>query len=311
MRKAWLLVGVIAVWWWMRDAPAPQHRVQAAVVPGGFAMLVGDQVIELDANAKVQRKRTLRQGGDVRLVGTRGGAAIGWRDGKHVKLAVLDADGAPKDVSTWGTNAIALCDGAATNEYRFGVGWLEGDGRVWFVHGPAQREIASASAVKPSWCALASAEENIALLWRDGQRLMLNFCTRKECTNLVIKLPIDAKETLLGYGCVRDACLFATRDKHGTTKLYRVDERGRVLVKPLDVATRDTAVEVVGAGRRAFAISYVAKDGQVTIQRVTIDAGLGEVWHFNDTDRAPSLAWRAGKLLVAEHGGKAYVLDVQ
>lgn len=311
MRKAWLLVAAVAVWWWMRggDDVSHPHRVQAAVLGNGFAMLVNGEVIQLDTGAKVTHRTRLQHTGDVRFVGTRGGPAIGWKDGKNVKLAKVDKDGGPRDVSTWGKHVVMLCDNAASNEHRFGVGWLEADNSIWFVHGPVQRNVLP-SDVKPSWCGIASAEENIVLLWRDGQRLMMSFCTRKECSGLVVKVPIDPKETLLGYGCVRDACLFATRDKHGTTKLHRVNERGRAVVKTLEHATRDTAVVVVGVGRSAFAVSYMANDGQATIQRITTDLAFGEVWHFADTDRAPSLAWSAGKLLVAEQGGKAHVLAI-
>jgi hypothetical protein len=311
MRKAWLLVGAIAIWWWMRggDAPPAPHRVQAAALPGGFAMLVDGEVVVLDTQAKVTQRARLQHSGEVRFVGMRKGPGIGWKDGRYLKLARITKDGTLAEPSVWGKEVVALCDNAATNDYRFGVAWLESNDTIWFVHGPTKSNLLP-SDIKPSWCGIASAEDNIALLFRDGQRTYLNLCTPKGCSSLILKLQIDPKETLLGYGCVRDACLFATRDKHGTTKLYRVDERGRMVTKPLEGATRDTVVAVVGAGRNAFAISYMAKDGRATIQRITKDLGFAQVWHFTDTDRAPSLAWNAGKLLVAEQSGKAYVLDL-
>lgn len=271
-------------------------------------MLVDGDVVALDTRGHVTHRTRLQHRGDVRFVGTRGGPAIGWKDDTKVKLAWIDTDGALRDVSTWGRKVVMLCDNAASNEHRFGVGWLESDNSLWFVHGPVQRT-ALPSDIKPSWCGIAAAEENIALLWREGQRLLMNFCTRKQCSGLTVKVPIDPKETVLGYGCVRDACLFATRDKHGTAKLHRVNERGREVVNTLDAAARDTAVAVVGAGRSAFALSFVAKDGRATIQRVTTELAFAEVWHF-PTDRAPSLAWNAGKLLVADQSGKAYVLQL-
>ena len=316
MRKRWIAVfGVVGLWWWWGDEPASHpHRPQAAVLADGFAVLADKHVAEYDREGNKQHEMALRlERGNVRFVGTRAGAAVGWQDGKKLKLAVLDSDGNTTDDSTWGKNVKQLCDGAATNEHRFGVGWLEGDGGVWFVHGPMNRLAAEVidrvelPTTKATWCSIASAEQNIALLWREGARILMNFCTKKECTGLVVKVPIDVKDTFLGYGCVRDACLFATRDKHGTTKLHRVPEKGRTLVKALEHARPDSQVSIVGAGTRAFAIAYVSTDGNATIQRVATDGGLTNVWHFN-AEVVPSLAWANDKLFVAMPSRDAWVL---
>lgn len=313
-RTAAALVTIAGIWWWRRDAAPPPHphRTQAAVLADGFAVLADRRMIELDRKGRVQHETTLRlDRRDVRFVGTRAGSAVGWQDGKQVKLAILDADGNPDDVSSWGKRVQKLCDGAATNEHRFGVGWLEADGRVWFVHGPLDRmtvaSLVEPPAAKASWCGIASAEQNVALLWREGSRLLMNFCTRKQCTSLVVKVPIDTRDALLGYGCVRDSCLFATRDKHGTTKLHRVTERGRAIVKTLEHATPDTAVSIVGAGTRGFALAYRSNDGRTTIQRVGVDGALANVGHLEASD-PPSLAWAGGRLLVALPSGETRVL---
>ncbi len=290
----------------------------------GFAALVcprdghdSRRVVEYERDGERREEAPLRlDRGDVRLVGTRVGAAVGWQDGKRFKLAILDHDGNPDDTSTWGKNVRQLCDGAASNEYRFGVGWLESDGRVWFVHGPVgDRTLAfdavmaaDAAATAPSWCGIASAEQNVALLWRDGARLLMNFCTAKKCTTLVVKVPIESKDTLLGYGCVRDACLFATRDKAGTTKLTRVTERGKSIVKTLEHATAETPVAIVGAGQGAFAVSYLAKDGLATIHRVTTELTFTHGWHFNE-DGPGKLAYAEGKLFAVFPSGHAHVVD--
>ena len=314
-----MALAVVGGIWWLRGDEEkrahPHPRVQIGVLADGFTMLAKKHVIELDREGAKQHEMPLRVDGDVRIVGTRAGTALGWQDGKKLKLATLDTDGKPDEVTTWGKKVVRLCDGAASNEVRFGVGWLESDGRVWFVHGPLARIAGEVTTsfelpVKADWCGIASAEQNVALLWREGSRLVLNFCGRKECSGLVTKVPIDTKDTLLGYGCVRDSCLFATRDKQGTTKLHRVTEKGRAIVKTLEHAMPDSPVAVVGAGTRAFAIAYVATDGRATIQRFTVDGSFSNVWHFDAVKQAPSLAWADGNLLVALQSGDVYVLKM-
>lgn len=320
MRKRWFLVPGLLVWWFHGDkdlTPPHPHPPQAAVLSDGFGVLADKHVREYDRAGNRRSDVALRlPRGDVRFAGTRGGPAVGWQDGKKFKLAIVDEDGTPRDESVWGKNVKQLCDGAATNEYRFGIGFLEGDGKVWFVHGPMDRmadepaaHVLAPPTTKPSWCAVVSAEQNIALLFREGSRLLMNFCSRKQCDSLVVKVPIDTKDTLLGYGCVQDSCLFATRDKHGTTKLHRVTNKGRTISRALEHARPDSAVSIVGAGTRAFAIAYASTDGNATIQRVAVDGTFGNVWHFHG-DAVPALAWAANKLFVALPSRDAWVLDL-
>jgi hypothetical protein len=319
MRKRWVVVLVLLVWWIRRDrdlTPASHpHAPQAAVLSDGFGVLADKRIREFDRAGNVTHDMPLRlEHGNVRFVGTSHGAAVGWRDDKRFKLAILDGDGNPREPSVWGRNVKQLCDGAASNEHRFGIAFLEGDGAVWFIHGPMNgfsdgRELVETSVTNPTWCGIASARESIVLLWRDGQRLLMNFCTRKQCDGLAVRVQIDVKDTLLGYGCVQDSCLFASRDKHGTTKLLRVTNKGRSLVKSLEHARPDTAVSIVGAGSRAFAIAYIANDGNTAIQRVAVDGTFSNVWHWNGAV-VPSLAWAKDKLFVAMPSRDAWVLDL-
>lgn len=318
MRKRWIaVVGLVGIWWWQRggDEPVHPHRPQAAVLGDGFALLAGKQVVELDRAGNKQHEMTLKLDREVRFVGSRAGSTVGYLDGKKFKLAVLDSDGNTDSTSTWGKNVKELCYGRATNEYRFGVGFLEADGKIWFVHGPMDRMAADTiqafevPAVKPQWCAIASAEQNIALLWREGSRILMNFCTKKQCSSLVVKVPIRVEDRMLAFGCVQDSCLFATRDKHGTTTLHRVTEKGRAITRALEHARPDSPVSIVGAGTRAFAIAYVATDNNVAVQRVAVDGTFTNVWHFSG-EPAPSLAWANGKLLVATPSRSAWVLDM-
>lgn len=319
MRKRWIAIGLLFGVWWLRgDEPRARHphAPQAAVLSDGFAVMAAKMMREYDrAGTRTHETAVRLPDANVRFVGTRGGPAIGWLKDKKLALALVDEDGEPRDTATWGKRVKMLCDGQATNEHRFGVGFLEGDGKVWFVHGPVDRLSADATSIleppvtNASWCGVASAEQNIALLFREGARLLMNFCSRKQCDSLVVKVPVDTKDTLLGYGCVQDSCLFATRDKHGTTTLHRVTNKGRAIKRQLEHARPDSPVSIVGAGTRAFAIAYVATDNNAAIQRVAVDGTFTNVWHWNG-EVVPGLAWAAGKLFVAMPSRDAWVLDM-
>lgn len=319
--KWWVVVGVAGVWWWRGGGePSTAPTVQAAVLSKGFAAVVSPptsdarrRVVELDRTGKTTHEMPLQLDGEVRLVGTSAGTAVGWKDGKKIKLGILDSEGKPEDPSSWGKRAQRLCDGVASNEHRFGVGWLEGDGGIWFVGGPVRRmfdePIDAAgieTATKVTWCGIASADDEVVLLWRDGKKLLMNFCA-KQCSPQVSKVPIDPDHQLLGFGCARASCLFAARDKAGAVKLYRANENGRTISRPLDGVRGDT-MPIIGAGPGAFAIAYPTKDNEVTIQRITVDLETTHDWHF-DAGGVPGLAWAGDRLLVAQPGA-FHVLDV-
>jgi hypothetical protein len=316
---------VVAGWWIVRGdddrAAAPPARLQAAVIADGFALLDGDarRVVELDRGAVPRHEMRLRLDTEVRLVGTKTRTAVGWQDGRRVKFGDLDGDGNPEDVSTWGTHVTRLCDGAATSEHRFGIGWLESNGVVHVINGPASGSAEAANLAAPAaaaapaanvtWCGVASAEHKVALVWRDGDRWHMSLCAAKRC-GLAVRLPIEKTDTLLGFGCVADGCLFATRDQHGAAVLSRVTERAKIITKPLEPPRADTAVSIVGAGGKAFAVAYAGADGRTTVRRITVDGAFTGVWHFDDAADAPSLAWARGTLLVALTAERMYALDM-
>jgi len=312
-RSTWLwVVLAVAVVYWRRgdDGPAPNARVQVGVLPRGFVALSGGRIVELDRDGNKQHDMPLRLDADVRLIGTSFGTVVGWQAGKQVRLGLLDNDGNIEEESAWGKKVVRLCDGAATNERRYGIGWLESDGRMWFVHG----NMAAADgpvfevAAKATWCGIASADEDIALMWRDGKKLLLNFCGAKQCRGYASRVPLPAGANLIGFGCARDACTFATRDGKGV-RLHRVNDNGRATGVALDDATPSTVVSVVGAGARAFAVAYVS-DAGATIRRMTFDGKLTGVWHFDGETQAPTLSWADGRLLVATQRGAYHVLDM-
>lgn len=122
-------------------------ELQSAVTGDGF--LVAQQVAKGRNVLAVGRDGThhhlaeVAREGDVRVDGTTAGPTAGYQDGRRVRLTRI-ADG--EDLGMWGTKPRRLCDGVASNDQRFAVGWLEDDGRVWIVHGPTSRSRTSALA---------------------------------------------------------------------------------------------------------------------------------------------------------------------
>src|SRR5436190_3976389 len=108
--KRWLVVvALIGIWWLRRgEEAAHPHPVQAAVLADGFALLSGKRVIEFDRGGTKQHEMQVKHEGDIRFAGTRVGPAIGWKDGKKMKLAILDGNG-EEDVSSWGKSVTRLC----------------------------------------------------------------------------------------------------------------------------------------------------------------------------------------------------------
>lgn len=318
MRRKRLIVGVLAAAsvWWLRhgDRPASpvyeRPRLQAAVLSNGFAALVrprdvhdSRRVIEVDRDGKSKwLDKVPRVPGDVRLVGTRAGVMLGWKEDHRLKLATLDVDGVPDQVSRWGKNVETLCDGAASNEHRFAVGWLDTDNRVSFVSGPLGGAIDSmtpaAVSGKVTWCGIASAARNVAVFQRDADRLTMMFCGAKTCSNF-ITVPIGADDKILGYGCIADSCLVAARDRHlDTIKLHHVSSTGREIVKTLDNATLGTLASIVGVGMHAFAVAYMTQDGHALVRRFTVDSAMTDQWGDSRADEAPTIAWAADKLFI-------------
>lgn len=279
---------------------------QAAVLADGFALHDGHRVVEVDRQGKQRKQHTLSHDDELRMIGTPRGPVAGWLESKKLKLVEV---GTGKD-SIWGKSARMLCDGSATNDERFAVGWLEADDTIWYVHGDMQRrsgEIAQvgeplsiASTDRKGWCGIASAKDLIALFWRDRDRLFIATCTRKKCSGLPASVALGRQETLLGFGCVRDACLLAARDRNKEPRLFYVTESGATKwTKPL--ATNVHEVSIVGAGDRAFAVGFVGASGTEVV-RVERSGNMVPVWKGPSGKHAPALAWSRDQLFVG-HGG--------
>lgn len=312
MRNLALVAVIVGAWWLWRDEPrrASPARVQAAVLRDGFAVLAGPRLGVYGRDGAARGEATLRlDRAELRLVGTRVGAAVGWLEGGRVVLGQVRADGKVEIDSSWGKRVTRLCDGAASNEHRFGIAWAEPDGRVWVVHGPVvpaalaleAPAVATATAGK-AWCGVASADQDVALFWRERNALQFELCSTKKCSGFPVRVPVGARDTVVGFGCADKACVIAARDGAGAVQLHRVSERGRKAVQVLDGAAAGTPVTITGAGPRAVAIAYLATSGRVAVRRVSLDGAVADVTTL-DGGQVPSLAWADGRLLVAPPAG--------
>jgi hypothetical protein len=284
--------------------PLALPDLQVGVLGDGFVAAVptpgGVRVIELAANGETRRGHDVAVDGDARVVGTTAGAAVGVLDGGALHLVSASTG---EDLGAWGRNARRLCDGAASNAARFGVAWLDGDDKVWVVHGPTARpepELA-ATAAAPTWCGVASAGDNLMLMWRDRARLYFNTCTRTSCRGPVSSLDLDARVALLGVGCVDNGCLIATRKPDQPAQLQLVTPAGSIKWRaPLDTAAPTVSIAgtdrgfVVGCGITTGLVRAVSRDGK----------SITELWRG---DGAPIVAWARGRVLIARRLGDALV----
>lgn len=297
---------------------ATRGELQAAVTGDGF--LVAQQVPgarkvwTVGRDGSQQHHAEFVHAGDVRIVGTTAGPTAGFQDGKRLRLSRI-ADG--RDLGMWGTNVRALCDGVASNDKRFAVGWLEGDGRVWIVHGPTSKarqsavmslsdtavsdELAVAS--EPTWCGVASAGDKVALFWRDRDRMLFQMCTAKRCGGLAASVPLPRNNVILGMGCLRNACMIAHRDQRGTAAVTYLTESGSAKwSRPIE--TDATTVSVIGAGDNAFAVGFANRScGHVL--RFDRKGTSTQPWRGSVSSGVPQLAWSAGYLLVAHYTNDA------
>lgn len=319
MRRFWIAVAIVGAWLWWRGDDTPDRatdyvtenlELRAAVLRNGFALHAAGQphrVREIDRKGATRTEHVVPRADEIRVVGTRNGATAAWLDNKKVRLVALDKD---RELGVWGKSARTLCEGVASNDERFGVGWLEFDDSVWFVHGPTtvETEIAEPAIDEPvlaaqadakSWCGLASAGPNVALMWRDRDRLFVNMCTKKKCAALPGAVAFRRDQVLLGFGCLRNGCLLAARDPRGATRLQYITESGSTKwTKPLP--TKELAVSIVGAGDRAFAVGYVGDHGAEVLRVEPKSGGVTSVWQGSAAAGIPALAWSRDQLLVGQ-----------
>lgn len=321
MRWLAVLLGLVLVVRWCRAddaAIAPGGSgLQAAVLRDGFAVMedTGERhVLELDRDGHRRRRLAVPVTTEARVVGASAGTAIGFVDGGKLKVALVTGDGKLGKPSTWGRSVQRLCDGAATNEHRFAIGWLERDGGMGVVHGPT-RKASAAGVIDPSqvepagrstWCAVTSAGDHIAVFWREGTRTFMSMCNVKGCLDAV-RVPVDKKDEVLAVGCLVHGCVIALRGPQGEARVGWMSDRGKVgWVKPLPTTS---AVTIVGAGSRALALGFVSAEGAQVV-RISREGSMSRAWADPSARRIPAIAWAGDHLLVAARDGSGVATEV-
>ena len=304
MRKLLVVAAIAIVWLWWTRTPAELGVPQTLVLVDGFGIVDGPDtgrvLVKLDRDGAQQSRVELATiAPDIRVVGGRNGPLAVSIDRGKIALHAIRDDGSLGRREEFGNKATMLCEGAATNEARFGVAWMEKDGRIWVVHGPVTEAVASdddTDLPKSTWCGVASAGDDIALLWADGKKIKQNNCDRRSCRNTVAKIAIDSKQ-LVGFGCVFDGCLFATRDG----KVTAFDQRGtKRWTRDLPDVRAGDRVSIAG-GKQRFAVGYHTTSGAAVV-RFDLSGNATTVWN-DSADQAPVLAVSRDRLAISYHRG--------
>ncbi len=309
-----LCVATYAVWPSQTNVDRPSV-LQAAVLSDGFAAIDGPRhrIVELDGDGDARVEHAIDElPADTRVVGKSGSVGVIWKAGKRIAIAAVDD--LPRR-TLLGKSVHHVCEGTATDDRRFGVAWTEQDGTVWLLWGPASDRIDETTAAdiavpaslepatgkQPAFCGIASGDDQVVLLWRDGKRTFVTRC-RHDCQRYPTRAAIDPAREILGFGCTREACLVATRNDQHVIEVTWLDRKGKaVWTKPLPSACRDTTVTIVGAGAK-IAIAYsLGPEPLVTL--VDRAGTLKPSWQGGgDPDTVPGLAWSSHDgLLVAYH----------
>jgi len=315
MRKLVVASVLVVGWWWWHDRGSSvelETRPHTFVLGDRFGVVDGPDTNRtmtiLDrAGERVRKVELDPLAPDIRMVGTGGGPAAVWIDAGKIVFQMIGSDGRRGASEKFGSKAAMLCEGSASNEQRFGVGWMEKDGRIWFVHGngaASAESVAAASvddgdadAPKPKWCGIASADEDIALVWPDGNKLAVNMCSRKRCESTVTTIKVDPA-SVRGFGCIYDGCLVATSD--GNVSLFSLKKGKKLWTRELPGARRGERMPI--AGRNGQLVVAYQSDGFVQAVRVDATGDLVTLLHADgDT---PSVALARDRVIVAlrHHG---------
>lgn len=304
--------------------------LQPAVLRDGFAVLEGGEgrhVVELDPSGVRRRRSAIPTVTDTRVIGMSVGAGVAFVQGKKIHLAKIEGDGTLGRAQTFGVSVRTMCYGLASNDQRWAVGWLEDkDDRFWFVHGPTQK--AGAGAVEGmavgmsspdgdattapiTWCAVASANEYVALIYRLDAKVFVNMCSKKECANFQTRAPVDPRDEVHAIACQMDGCVFALRTREGAAHLVAFDLRGKTTwTKKLAHATPDSRLQLAAAGDRAYLLSLDTHEGPV-VERILAKTGsTARAWHGVPALTPPAVTWSAGHALLAYWDGDALGTEV-
>jgi hypothetical protein len=138
--------------------------------------------------------------------------------------------------------------------------------------------------------------------------MAFTMCSKKRCSTLSASFPLDRKLPVLGFGCLRNACLIATRDAAGAARVTLFTQTGRSKwTRPLP--TTAESVSIVGVGDRAFAVGFVSDHG-IEVSRLDRDGAVTGLWSEAGATTPPVLTWSSGRLLIARHHGDTVIHHV-
>ena len=315
MRLRFWGIAILGGAWWLSsgDPARVPLDLQAAATTDGFAILErhSARVFETDLKgAPTGDRQPPKLSDDTRVIGTRMGPALVWKEGKKIAIAPIDRTDTRE---VFGRRVERMCAQTASSHLGFGIAWIESDGDLWFVHGPtttsaevmrvgAMREQdpneddENDQAVAPAYCGIARADAELAMMWRNGNRAELVRCG-KRCAP-PRKVSIDNNATILAFGCTRRACLMATRDRAGATTLHWLNENAKTVAKQtLSEACKDTRVEIDGEGER-FAIAY-SNGPEPIVDFAEAPGKLRRVFFGGDPNTVPALTWAWNTLMIA------------
>jgi hypothetical protein len=302
--------------------------LQTAVLKDGYSVMeaVGDRhVVELDRNGARRRRSAIPTVTETRTVGMTTGAAVVWVQSKKIRVAKIKGDGELGNPQVFGTAVRQMCYGLASNEHRWAVGWLEErDERFWFVHGPTSKTandadgpeltsmtLAPATTKPLTWCAVTSAGDYVALVYRLDNKTFVNMCSKKECGGLQTRAPIDPRDEVLDIACQKDGCLVALRAPSGAAHLVAFNLRGKATwTKKLPYAAPDTRVQLAAAGDRAYIMSLVTNEGPAVERMLSKSGTGGRSWHGAQGLSAPAITWAYDHAMLAYWDGDALGTDV-
>lgn len=302
--------------------------LQTAVLNDGYSVMeaVGDRhVVELDRNGTRRRRSAIPTVTETRSVGMAAGAGVVWLQSKKIRVAKIKGDGELGNPQIFGTSVRQMCHGLASNHQRWAVGWLEErDDRFWFVHGPTTRDKAADAGpelmtvafalptTKPlTWCAVTSANDYVALIYRLDNKTFVNMCSRKECGGLHTRAPIDPRDEVLDIACQRDGCVIALRTPSGDAHLVAFNLRGKATwTKKLPYAANDTPVQLAAAGDRAYIMSLMTNEGPAVERMLSKNGLTGRSWHGAQGLSAPAITWAYDHAMLAYWDGDSLGTDV-
>jgi hypothetical protein len=306
MRLRLLAIVIVGLWWWWPGSSAPPALdLVAATTSNTFAILdrTSSRLTEITLRGAPIREVDVPRLEDARVVGTRYGAALVWKDKKKVAFAPVED---PSQKQVHGKRVERLCAQTATTPRWFSVSWLESDGAIWILRGQiaeATQAVAldEIDAAPLPYCGISDAAQDVVLLYQNGSRYEMVRCPEKTRCSSPRKISLDKNFAILGFGCTSRHCLIGARDRRdqaGRPSLFWIDHKGsKVDSLTLEDGVRDSIVTVVGQGDQ-FAIGYT--NGLDPIALLSTKPGdVTEIWSAGDAGTVPALSWMGNMLLIA------------